>query len=98
MLDRDIVITKLKQFKKEYVSVFNIDKFGLFGSVARNEQDEFSDIDIFMSYTEPLDLFQLGEMKRKLEKLLGNKVDLITLHEYLQPSFVNNIFKDAIYV
>ena len=98
MIDRNVVIEKLKQFKKENVLTFKIDRLGLFGSVARNEQDESSDIDIFMSYTEPLDFFQLGKMKRELEKLFNNKVDLITLHDYLRPSFVENLNKDAIYV
>lgn len=98
MIDRDVVIKKLKQFKKENALTFKIDKLGLFGSVARNEQDESSDIDIFMSYTEPLDFFELGKMKRDLEELFNNKVDLITLHDYLLPSFVENLKKDAIYV
>lgn len=98
MIDRDIVLLKLKAFKKEKASSFNIDKLGVFGSVARNEHDEFSDIDVVMSYTEPLDFFQLGKMKKELELLLNNKVDLITLHQYLQPSFLTNLNKDVVYV
>ena len=98
MIDRDSVIRELSLFKKEKAGIFNIDKLGIFGSVARNEHDEFSDIDIVMSYTEPLDFFQLGRLKKELETLLRNKVDLITLHQFLQPNFLKNLNKDAIYV
>lgn len=98
MIDRDVVIQKLKLFKKEKGLYFKIDKLGLFGSVARNEYDSDSDIDIFMSYTEPIDFLQLCLLKKELETLLKNKVDLVTLHNYLQPNFLSNLKKDAVYV
>ena len=88
MIDRDTVIRELSLFKKEKARIFYIDKLGIFGSVARNEHDEFSDIDIVMSYTEPLDFLQLGRLKKELETLLRNKVDLITLHQFLNLIFL----------
>ena len=98
MVDRNAVIEKLKLFKKEKALMFNIDKLGIFGSVARNEHDEYSDIDIFISYTEPLDFIQLGQLKNELETLLCNRVDLVTIHEYLKPAFLDNLNDDAGYV
>lgn len=98
MLSKYEVLNILKKFKIERGSLFHVDKLGLFGSVARNEHDESSDVDVFMTYTEPLDYFQLGTMKKELETILNCKVDLVTLHENLLKSFVNNLKKDAIYV
>lgn len=98
MIDRNVIIQKLKLFKEEKAKEYNIDKLGIFGSVARNEQDENSDIDICMSYTEPLDLMQLSKIQKELENLLYNRVDLVTIHEYLQPIFLDNLNNDTIYV
>ena len=47
---------------------------------------------------EPIaNLLYAGKMKKELELLLNNKVDLITLHQYLQPSFLTNLNKDVVY-
>jgi uncharacterized protein len=51
----------------------------LFGSVARDEADDDSDVDVFVT---PLDchftLFNLVRVKRFLESLFANKVDVFT--------------------
>ena len=38
---------KLRQFKEEYSSEYGIERIGILGSVARGEQTENSDIDIY---------------------------------------------------
>ncbi|MCZ7609597.1 MAG: nucleotidyltransferase domain-containing protein [Ignavibacterium sp.] len=61
----------------------------LFGSAARDEQDELSDVDILveLDYSQP---FGLGfvRMKLELEDLLKRKVDILTsksVSKYIQP-------------
>ena len=56
---------------------FGVERLALFGSFARDEQSEISDIDILVYLSKPLGLafIQLGDY---LEDKLGRKVDLIT--------------------
>lgn len=61
----------------------------LFGSAARNEDDENNDVDILveLDYSEPIGLGFL-RMKIELEDLLKRKVDLLTnrsVSKYIQP-------------
>lgn len=61
----------------------------LFGSAARNEENEKSDIDILveLDYSYPIGLNFL-QMKHELEYLLNRKVDLLTFNSvsrYIKP-------------
>lgn len=74
-----------------------VTKMALFGSVAREEQREDSDIDI--AYEGQANLFYRIRMKMDLEKLLGCKIDLIRLREDIVGTiFGDGISKDMIYV
>ena len=64
----------------------------MFGSVARYEQREDSDIDIYYESSH-MSLFTLCRLKSELEKLLGCSVDLFRKRE----SFVGTN-KDLIYI
>lgn len=50
----------------------------LFGSVARGEDDENSDIDILVDLEVGRSLFDLGGLHYELEELLGCSVDVVT--------------------
>ncbi len=72
------VLSKLKDHMEE-LRKFGVKKIGLFGSYARDEQNEGSDIDLVVEFREgeaTLDNF-LG-LAEYLERLLGRRVDLIT--------------------
>jgi len=69
---------------------------GIFGSVARDQATEASDVDIVVEM--PPDLFQMVHMKEDLEELLGIPVDLIRLHKHMNTFLKNRIEAEAIYV
>ena len=73
---------------------FGITSMRLFGSVARGEHHEGSDIDIFV--TMPPKFFIYIEAIEYLEQLLGCRVDLIRDHKNLRPFFREQIEKDGI--
>ena len=54
-------------------------KAWLFGSFARGEEREDSDVDILVKFdrTLPIGLFAYVRMNRELEEKLGRKVDLV---------------------
>lgn len=63
-------------------------KVGVFGSQARSEAGEDSDLDLLINVEEPLNLFDLVEIEEELSNLLDIKVDLVTEHslnKHLKP-------------
>ena len=96
-MDREIIINRLKQFKKESQKKYQIKSLGIFGSVARGEINKKSDIDIVVETSEP-NIFLIVEIKEELEKQLNQHVDIIRKRERMNPFLKKRIEKDAIYV
>ena len=67
MKTKDEIIAILRNFKEEFGERYGIEKLGLFGSVARGEQKEDSDIDICVKLQDP-DYFTRMEIKESLEE------------------------------
>ena len=53
-------------------------KVGVFGSVARGEADEESDVDLVVKFSKPISLLKMVALERQLSDALGKKVDLLT--------------------
>lgn len=66
----------LKQFKNECAARYGIRSIGLFGSVARGDNNPDSDVDVFMELEVP-DPFIMFDIREALQSMLGCKVDLI---------------------
>ena len=93
-------IDKLAGFKKTFAQkfgIFGITKLGIFGSVARKENTENSDIDIVVEVEKP-SLQLMYELKEALKQLFNCEVDLVRFRDSLRPLFKSNIQRDAIYV
>ena len=97
MLQLKESLEKLARFKDAYAARFRISRLGLFGSVAREEKTESSDIDIVVELSNP-DLRTIYELTETLRSLYGCEVDVVRMRDSLRPSFKANIQKDAIYV
>jgi len=78
---------------------FHVSKIGLFGSYARNEQTDNSDIDLIVDFEENTnDLYDIKiELKRFFKDNLNVEVD-ICREKYIKPRFKRRINKEAIYV
>ncbi|MDR3261625.1 MAG: nucleotidyltransferase family protein [Tannerella sp.] len=96
MRTTDEYINILRDYKQKYASKYGIERMGIFGSVARGEQTEDSDVDIYYEGAEK-GLKSLG-MIIDLEELLDVRVDLVRKHNNLKPRFVERIMKEIIYV
>ena len=69
-------------------------RIGIFGSVARSENMESSDIDILYQLKESVGLFNIVRMKDDLEEKLNTKVDLVSekyIHPRLKPHIMNDL-------
>ena len=58
---------------------YGVDKIYIFGSYARGEADESSDIDLCIEAVTIKGLFALGGLYSDLEEALGKELDLITV-------------------
>jgi predicted nucleotidyltransferase len=97
MLSRAEVIKILSKFKAESATKYGITSLGLFGSFARNQQNETSDVDVFVTLKES-DFFVLERIKEELENLVHSDIDIVNYRESLRSSFKQNILNDAIYI
>jgi len=90
-------IKLLLQSNKQYlIKKYNLKSLALFGSFARNEATENSDIDILVEFDIPigLDFVLLAD---ELEEILGVKVDLVT-PDAIKPKMFEYIKRDLLYV
>lgn len=67
----------------------------VFGSVARGDATENSDVDILINPRQGCSLFDLGGLLEDLQELLGCRVDLVT-EDGLKPRLRERILKEAI--
>jgi len=84
---------KLKELKPYLFQKFNVERIGYFGSYSRNEQNQFSDIDILVSFTKPLG-WEFFDLQEFLETQLNMKVDLVSenaLKEQLRQIILNSV-------
>lgn len=75
---------------------FGVRSLRLFGSVARDEQRETSDVDVCVEMEPKLYLFV--ELGLFLEELLGCHVDVIRMHRNMNAFLKQEIEKEGIYV
>ena len=70
------IISILKRLKKDSAYKYGIKPFGIFGSFAWNQQDEASDLDVFVTLQKSLE-----KIKEELEKLMHFKIDIINFRD-----------------
>jgi predicted nucleotidyltransferase len=71
---------------------------GIFGSVARGEQTNESDVDIYFEADKKLSLFRMGGLMYDLKELFGVPVDLVHNTDRLPVMLKQRIEKEIIYV
>jgi predicted nucleotidyltransferase len=96
-IDQDIK-SKLGRLKPILRERYQVKTIGFFGSYARGEQNQKSDIDILVEFMEgnSVDLFDFIELEDFLTKQLRIKVDLATT-KALKPIIKDQILKETIY-
>lgn len=99
MINRTEILSFLKEKKEDLFSEYQLVKIGLFGSFARNEGTENSDIDLIIEF-EP-NTENLSEKKSMIKALFKKQFDRevdICREKYIKPCFKTQILKSAIFV
>lgn len=76
---------------------YGINYVALFGSYARNEQQQTSDVDVLVDFDEPKSFFELADIQFSLEKALGHRVDLV-MKNSIKKNILRYLHKDIIAV
>ena len=90
-------ISILKDYMTKNATKYGIVRMGIFGSVARGEQKEDSDVDICLETSKP-NMFALVHIKEDLQTLFGCNVDIVRLREHMDALLRSRIEKEGIYV
>jgi predicted nucleotidyltransferase len=98
MTTRDQILTFIAQNKKILRDRFHIVKIGLFGSYARGEQKESSDIDILVEFED--DTPDLYDIKLQLKDFFREKFGIetdICREKYIKPRIKRSILNETVY-
>lgn len=91
------IIKILRNYKNDVAEQYNILTIGIFGSIARDEAGEDSDVDVVVHISEP-DLFMLAGIKNDLEIRFRRPVDIVTYQDTMNPFLKKKIDNEAVYV
>ncbi len=87
---------QLQTLKPSLRKRFKVETIDIFGSYARNEASDKSDIDLLITYsTNDYDHFTVYGLKTYLRRKLGIKVDIVS-KEFLNPHIRDQVLKEAI--
>ncbi len=90
-------IELLKINEYEIKRRFGVRKIGIFGSFARGEEKDGSDIDILVEFKDNYETFDnFMDLKFFLEDLFNRKIDLVTM-DALRPQLKDDILQEVIY-
>lgn len=84
----------IEQIKQKIIPVLKqagVLRSSIFGSVARGEANEKSDVDVLVELPENKSMFDLVRLEAKLEQVLNKKVDVVTYYS------INPLLKDIIF-
>jgi len=95
--DRETVLAILSKYKQEFERLYGVTALGVFGSAARGEASDDSDVDVVVQMREP-NLFYMVHIKEALEAAFHAHVDIIRYREKMNPFLKTRIDRDAMYV
>ena len=97
MKTRKEILQLLSLYKPTAERKYGLTRIGIFGSVARGEQTEDSDVDVCYEGRVP-SLLTLDLIQTDLEAILGSRVDLVRVRDGTNKLLKERIRKEAVYV
>ena len=96
-MNKDEILTKLRNHKAEIQRKYPVASLALFGSYARGEETKESDVDLLVEFNGPIG-WEIVDLVEELERLLQvPKVDLIS-KKYVKEHYKPYIEKDLVHV
>ena len=98
MTTKDQILNFIALNKNMLQEKFHITQIGLFGSYARGEQLDTSDIDLLVEFEENTQ--DLYDLKLQIKDLFRNRFGIetdICRQKYIKPKIKNTILKETVY-
>ncbi len=96
MKDIDEIKTTLTRHKHDLLARYPIESLAIFGSYARNDQSETSDLDVMVEFNDRIGI-RFIDLAEELENILKIKVDLVS-KKGIKEKYLKSIDTDLIYV
>ena len=99
MVEKDQILKFISENEVLFRNKYHVVKMGVFGSCARNEQDELSDIDLIVEFE--TDTKNLHKIKSEIKELFKGKFNVnidICREKYIKPIFKEQILRESVYV
>ena len=96
MYTKDQIIKTLKENKSRLLGKYPISELGIFGSYARGEATDDSDIDVLVNFNGRIGLGFI-KLAHDLEDIFDKKIDLVAKNA-IRPKYWEYLKKDVIYV
>ena len=91
---REDILQALRD-SRSLLDAFGVSRLSLFGSFARDEGREDSDIDLLVEFNRPIGLFAFARLQRELGERIGRPVELVT-PAALKPQLRERILHEAV--
>jgi uncharacterized protein len=91
------IIESLKNEKQLLKDNYGVVSIGLFGSYAKGVENNLSDVDFFVEFTEPSYSSLMG-LYSFLESKIDSKIEIVRKGPHISERFLSSIKKDLIYV
>lgn len=95
-MKRDEALAALKSQREILQTKFGVTRLGIFGSVARDEASELSDLDVVVEMAP--DLFMMVHLKEHLQDTLKIPVDIVRYRQNMNSFLKQRIDREAVYV
>ena len=86
---------QLQTLKPTLKKRFKVETLDIFGSYAKGEQTEKSDVDVLVTYSEGADLLLVAGLRHYLRRKLHVKVDVVS-KKFLNPTIKDQVLKESI--
>ncbi|EFI33388.1 DNA polymerase beta domain protein region [Desulfonatronospira thiodismutans ASO3-1] len=96
-MNRNNIFNTIKKYREKSGDEFGILRIGVFGSLAKGQENSASDVDVVVDLNKQ-DLFRIIGIKQDLEDILVLKVDVISYRPGMNKFLKERIDQEAVYV
>jgi len=96
-MKKDEILTVLKSLSEIVKKDYHAEIIGIFGSFARGEEKDTSDIDVLVEFDDDASLFDLVGLADFLEEQFHIKVDIVPI-DTIREEIKEDVLKEAVYI
>jgi predicted nucleotidyltransferase len=94
LVSLETIKRQLCELKPVLKAKYNVETMAIFGSYARSEQTQKSDLDLLITFSKPYNIWEFIDVKEFLTKKLHVKVDLVP-KDSMKPMLKDQILQEA---